>query len=337
MQRISEQAILAQQRLGAQVSAKIQGIFAADPSEPEKKRRAASESSSSALPTPGEEGEDSQRPPFTNPQLSWLGKAVAQSQEATLTIFGEHIEARFQTLEAKFSRTTEHMESVDDRLDKLEKREAAVSPEVIDLTEQLKDLKKKIQKDMESATASSSQHAQGEAPYESRTTAMMGNLGFDTPSDELEERCKTLLKECGFGPEHCSGIACTRRDGGSACEIVFANPILLQQARLKIKAKRKEIITGRCVWLDAKKTRSEMRPNRMTHRIHECLEQFEAEYSENHAVGKAVTKNLNMKNVQTGGILMGFCKAGAWHWTKAAKERYTEDQIELAKSYAEQA
>jgi hypothetical protein len=315
------------QRIGEQVSSTIQSIFSAEATTPGKRSRRTEAAASGAAPqTPSA---DSPRPDFTNPQLKWLGQAVAQSQEATLKIFGEHLEERFQTIE-------KHAATVDDRLSKLENKETSSidithAPEIIDITQQLQAMKAKVEASA-SAAASTSAHHHGEVPYESRTLAIMGNLGFDTPADELEERCKTLLQELGFSQEHWSGIACTRRDGGSACEVVFASPILLQQARLKLKSKRKQFIDGRTVWLDAKKTRSELRPNRMTHRIHEMLEQFEAEQDEI----KIVVKNLNTKDVKTGGALMGFCRANAWQWTKAARDRYTPEQREFAGSYAEQ-
>ena len=61
----------------------------------------------------------------------------------------------------------------------------------------------------------------------------MGNLGFDTPAEELEARCKSLLVQCGIGTEHYSGIASTRRETGSVCEVVCTSSQILEEAASK--------------------------------------------------------------------------------------------------------
>ena len=156
-----------------------------------------------------------------------------------------------------------------------------------------------------------------EVPYENRVVAIMGNLGFDTAVQELEARCKTVLQECGFGPEHFSGVASTRRESGSACEIVFASPQLLLQARIKITAMRKSFQTTstRFVWLDAKKTRTELKPNRMTHKVNEILETFEGERTEG---TQTVSKDLAKKCVKVGTVVMGYSSGQQWKWTAEA-------------------
>ena len=93
-------------KIGNQVSASIQSIFQAGSASPsvEKKKRgdAASASNQSGQTRPASPGET---PPFTGPQLRWLGKAVAQSNEATLNIFGGAVEERFTQVEERVTKT----------------------------------------------------------------------------------------------------------------------------------------------------------------------------------------------------------------------------------------
>ena len=133
----------------------------------------------------------------------------------------------------------------------------------------------------------------------------MGNLGFDTDISELESRCKSLLQECGYDAQHFSGVASTRRESGSACEIVFATPQLLREARIKIMALRKQIVSGRTVWLDAKESRQELKPNRMMHRAHELLEQYESAGSEFTGCGERSQGEMHKGWLQSDGIFQG--------------------------------
>ena len=86
------------------------------------------------------------------------------------------------------------------------------------------------------------------------------------------------------------------------------------------------------MWFDARKTRNELKPNRVTHRVHEMLEQFEAERGDK----QEVSKNVPAKIVKVGGKVAGFCSGCEWQWGVFAKERCEEEQLDLAKAYAEQ-
>ena len=100
-----------------------------------------------------------------------------------------------------------------------------------------------------------------------------------------------------------------------------------------MKAKRKQFTNGRTARLDARRTKNEQKPNRMTHRIHEVLEQIEGR-----RVGdkKAVTKDLSTKSVKVGDSTAGFCKGLEWQWCQGARDRYTVEDLDMAKAYAEQ-
>ena len=114
------------------------------------------------------------------------------------------------------------------------------------------------------------------------------------------------------------------------------HPNLFAQARIKIKSIRKrylDVRVGYNVWLDAKKTKSELKRNIKTHRVHEVLEQFEAAREDT----QPVTKDLSKKCVKIGNKVMGFSHGSEWKWTDEPAKRFSASQLEMAKAYAEQA
>ena len=62
---------------------------------------------------------------------------------------------------------------------------------------------------------------------------------------------------------------------GSAVDLVFAKPDLLQAARLSVQALQKSYAEHHIVWLDARKERSELRPARIIHRMYDTLTETE--------------------------------------------------------------
>ena len=84
--------------------------------------------------------------------------------------------------------------------------------------------------------------------------------------------------------------------------------------------------------LDVKKSRAELRPARITHRVTEMIEEMEkAEQTP-----LPVTKRMNGKYVEVGvRNTVGQVRNGAWTWTAFAKDRYTEEQLKVAKTFAE--
>jgi len=79
----------------------------------------------------------------------------------------------------------------------------------------------------------------------------------------------------------CSAYLCLSavvgRDGkGSSAELKFSSAEELHSARLSVQAQRKEYITGKREWLDAKTGRSGMHARKMVHRMHDYLEEAES-------------------------------------------------------------
>ena len=253
-------------RIGEQDGSAIKSVFSPDVLSPASKRERRDDAQQAGHTRPLSPNEDI---PFEPRPLKYMGWAVARCQEASLSIFGEEMARQMAELESKIDSNSARTDALEARIKQLEER-PTTAPDSPGIAQEIADIRRQV----EAATLGA---AEADVPYENRTLAIMGNLGFDTGADVLEQRCQALLHECGLGPEHFSGVASTRRESGSACEIVFASPQLLSQTRVKIKALRKTSQTRRTVWLDVKKTRSELKPGRMTHRVHEVLEIFEGE------------------------------------------------------------
>jgi len=115
-------------------------------------------------------------------------------------------------------------------------------------------------------------------PYEKRTVARLGCLGWDSPKELILKRAQEVL-DAARAP--CSAYLCLSavvwRDGkGSSAELKLNSAEELHSARLSVQAQSKEYITGKKVWLDAKKESSEMHARKMVHRTHDYLEEAES-------------------------------------------------------------
>ena len=165
-------------------------------------------------------------------------------------------------------------------------------------------------------------------PYEQRTIARIGNLGWDQTSETLTERARRVLVEAAVPADHFSGLCpiVNRAGKGSLVELVFSSAVFLQHARLSVRARQLKIDGDRIVWLDARKEREELKPARIVHRICECLEDFEQACDN----PLPVQKFMNGKFVKVGGTRAGYVFKSSWHWTQWSKTRYDSDQLAMA-------
>ena len=187
----------------------------------------------------------------------------------------------------------------------------------------------KMRKEIEEATARSAKSSQS-SPSQ-RTTAMCGNLGWDTEPDVLEERCNTVLTEISMD-SHVVRVTATRAKAGSSCEIEFDSAAHLQQARVALMAKRRQFNAGHVVWLNVKQTDEERRPSRIFHRVADFLEMLEADRE---GEARKIEKNPKMKSVKVSGRVVGYPRNGTWTWTAAAATFYNEEELQMAASFAE--
>ena len=120
------------------------------------------------------------------------------------------------------------------------------------------------------------------------------------------------------------------RNGGSTAELIFDTPALLTVARLKVRALNAVGLSGRGIFLDARKTRRELQPARVTHRVHEAFTELVG--NQGGDISK-ISKNLAKKSVAYEGIDMGQTIACSWKWL-AASSRWPPDQLALITAWA---
>ena len=122
---------------------------------------------------------------------------------------------------------------------------------------------------------------------------------------------------------------------GKGATLSFDTHGHLQAARSKINTANKVIATlpsGHEVkmFLDAAKTRSELRPALLCHRASDILCDLEKERG---AAGLQVFKDMRGKSLKIGSERVGYSLNGVWQWTTAASRRYTLDELHMAGAY----
>ena len=168
-------------------------------------------------------------------------------------------------------------------------------------------------------------------PYEERVVARIGNLGWNEKGDIIAQRAQQVLHEAGIQLTDFRSLTAVSVNAGSSAELIFHAPAALTAARLAVKALNKSFVDNKFVWLDAKKERRELRPSRLVHRIADVLDDLEHSRPDT----QPVEKILNGKFVKVAGQRAGFSYHGAWKWTHFATQRYTAEQLDMARAYAE--
>ena len=168
----------------------------------------------------------------------------------------------------------------------------------------------------------------GSTPKELRVIARIGNLGWDNDGTTVEQRARTVLTESA---ESWKNLAAVNPKKGSSVDLMFMSADQLQESRLAVRALKKTYSNDRKVWLDVKNTDAENRPARLMHRAHDCLTDIESSRSDK----KVIKKDPSGKFLSIDDKRIGFSLRGRWRWTQHASARYTAEELELAKAYAE--
>ena len=167
-------------------------------------------------------------------------------------------------------------------------------------------------------------------PLAERVVARMGNLGWDTSKDVIVARAKEVLSNAGVKEDEYVGLHAVRQEG-SLAELLFTSPMALQKAKFSVIGANASYVEGKCVWLDVKKGREELRPARLVHRISELIEEAESARPDKMPVGKV----MNGKYVKVGEQKVGYSCKASWIWTRFGQERYGKDFCDMAKAYSE--
>ena len=305
-------------------------------------------------PLPGHGG-----PALSKPQSSMVSDMVQAALKSALTGMGEAIESHLAASSARLDIHDAKHKDTDKKLDytnaQLIKQDELIGKLISDVGSL------KMEAEASSARAilaeqalaaigaagpppglagSSASSQQGgvqaapDTPYEQRTHAVLGGLGWDEPAARLMQTANNTLTKAGVDPTTYSAVTAivTRNDEGSTVQLVFRSPAELSAAKLQVRAAQCKGWSGKNVWLDAKKSRAEMKPARLVHRIAQVLQDFEDSRPDK----QVLEKNMIGKNVKIPAGQLGWSRAGAWIWTNLAKTRYTTEQLDIAKSYAEE-
>ena len=219
---------------------------------------------------------------------------------------------------------------LEDRMRALELRPASSSDPAV--ATQLADLKRQFEERPTQQQASTAAPAQ-DVPYHLRTHAVMANLGFDSDSRTVEGRAREVLSAAGFVEDQHFRQLSAMKEKGSMVELFFDTPTDLTRAKVAIRMQKKKFgSNNNTVWCDAKKTRTELRPARIVHRIHECLSDLEKSKPSE----VLILKDMPSKSVTRAGHLLGKIVWGKWRWMPEAHEAFSEEQLQLALGWAQQ-
>lgn len=106
-----------------------------------------------------------------------------------------------------------------------------------------------------------------------RSIARMGNLGWDTAPETLEQRARDILQHAAIPTTAFQAVAAAvgRTGKGSAAVVSFMTGHDLECAAVAARALRYEFHAGKPVWIAPAKTRAELAPVRAMHRLVDYL------------------------------------------------------------------
>lgn len=160
----------------------------------------------------------------------------------------------------------------------------------------------------------------------------MGNLGWDTEGSVLLDRATQIISDIGMSDKVIEMRAAVSKQGtGSCVDIMWTNTADIQEAKFKVRCKN-IIWTGRQVWVGRKKSREEMKLARMIHKTAEIMEAFEWDRPD----GGRIEKNVANKYMNLNGVRMFYTLRGTLMNTVHAALRYTSDELEQIRAFAEE-
>jgi hypothetical protein len=304
-------------------------------------------------------GSDCPVKPFTPAQSDWLQKTLGSA----LAVFGDAVETRVIAVEELTNKMSVNVLTMDERLavveiaaerQKIEMQQLKedmetklaiaqrCATEVVATSQrveqEIKDVKQQIGSGSGSGSGTSSARP-ASVPYEMRQCAIIGSLGWDTEAETLLKRAMEVIQAAGIAENeyHSMQPVVARSGKGSACECWFNSPLQLQQAKSRVRAAAKKYDDRRDVWLDARKTREEMQPARMVHRIHEVLQDLAAgrsagRWTMQKSPGARTVSVSIIDNPNT--IVMARVMNGKIRWQPWGLEHLTEHERVTAEEFA---
>ena len=298
------------------------------------------------------------------PETTWVAKLVGAALKDAVIGMGTVLEARFMGIESEITRqnaaastnlhttlqTQTEVAQLSQKISELTSKLEVVQSQAANaesmLTGRLAEAEKAVEEVASQVTARGSGSPPGlaaigataahELPYESRTTAMLGGLGWDNKGCELLTEANRILSLAGVLSTSYEGLSAmvNRADEGSAAALVFHSAKELQKTKLLVRAANATGLQGKLVWLDARKTRLEMKPARVIHRAAQMLSDFEG----NRVQGGELLVNKNMAAkflFNTNGRIL-YTLRGKVLWAPEGLARYDAEQRNIVEGFAEE-
>ena len=173
-------------------------------------------------------------------------------------------------------------------------------------------------------------------PYEQRRIFRMGGLGWDTDAATLVARAKDVLQRANVEARGLVAL-CQAGGTGSAVQGCCPDGEEVRVGRLAVAELQIKFENCRGVaWMDAQKTRKELRPARIIHRLFDtmCFHEDEKKVGDPQPKIK-FSKDLGAKRIECAGVHYAWSLRGHVLWADAAKSRYSEAKLAYFVEYAE--
>lgn len=264
-------------------------------------------------------------------QAEWLKRAVAMGMSS----FGEVVDERMTEIEAKVTDVQETSIVTVARVNTLEqenlvllKKQENTEAEIASLKDNLAQLCSRL------PAEGAVRNGPDDVPFEQRLDAVIGNLTWDSSSTVAETQAKTVLTEAGVDPTTHSDPVAPREVRNSCVFLRFHTAGDLRLARLKVAACKKQFSGARTpAFLDAAKTRKELKPNRMLGRAKSFLiKQLATEHA-----SRVVTTDSRARRVFIDSMPMGAPLGESWQWLPEVEQFLTELELKLGKGFIEEA
>ena len=317
------------EKVKGQVEATLDGVIAG---EPKKGKGANGEVLGAMGPAP-----------FESRQSEWLQQLIVK-QTAWL---GEAFDDRIEEVSAEVSAIKTELQVVRQSQSSFATKEVMLDETRRELCAMRKDIVEELHQELLTASPSnpapgsparsmnsSMSSASAGIPWERRTIATMGNLGWDQTELGVQARAKEALQKAQIEDKDWHTLSPLFRRGGrgSLVELHFVSAEALQMAIGKFRATEIKFVEGQCkdpVWLNIKKTQAERLPGRKLKLLHQMLnEQIDKSAGVWHE--DTISMNHRVRAVSVRGIKAAYIdRDGDVRLTAAADAMLSKEDADL--------